>query len=136
MKYIIHDSLYCATLYAESYIREMVLRMEDEPSSIIAGPRRIGKSGVGREILRQVQQQGQYVAAVDLFSANSTDILASVLLQSIPENRAEHIRRSVRAPAIPSPPALTTVSSVPRRCFREHPPRCPLTARPESIFPG
>ena len=36
----------------ESYIREMVMRMEDGQSAIIAGPRRIGKSSVGREILR------------------------------------------------------------------------------------
>ncbi len=81
----------------ESYIREMVMRMEDGQSAVIAGPRRIGKSSVGREILRQAQVRGQYVASVDLFSANSTDTLASFLMQSILENRVGRIRRGVRS---------------------------------------
>lgn len=81
----------------KDYIRDMVIRMESGQSAIIAGPRRIGKSSVGREILRQMHDRGHYTAAVDLFAANSMDGFVAQLTESILANRTGLLRRSIRS---------------------------------------
>ncbi|MDQ0190244.1 AAA family ATPase [Alicyclobacillus cycloheptanicus] len=80
----------------ERYIREMIVRMESGQSAIIAGPRRIGKSSVGREILRQLAERGQYTAAVDLFSVSSIEEFVAQLVEAILANRTGVVRRGIR----------------------------------------
>jgi len=80
----------------EVYMKDLILRLQSGQSAIIAGPRRMGKSSVAREILRQLQTQGHYVASVDLFSADSVDHFASLLMQSLLENRLGAMRQGMQ----------------------------------------
>lgn len=68
------------------FVGELRQRLLDGQSLMIAGPRRIGKSSLAREVLRQVREAGAYTAKVDLFYVTSVEEFASKFLQSILEN--------------------------------------------------
>lgn len=69
------------------FVQETKQRLLDGHSLMIAGPRRIGKSSVAREVLRQLRQAGAYTAQVDLFYVTSVEEFAAKLIQSVVENR-------------------------------------------------
>lgn len=69
------------------FIEETKLRLLQGNSVMLSGPRRIGKSSVAYEILRQLQRSDCYIAKVDLFHVTSIEEFATKLLQSVLENR-------------------------------------------------
>ncbi|MBX6352579.1 MAG: ATP-binding protein [Thermoflavifilum sp.] len=79
------------------FVGELRQRLLDGQSLMIAGPRRIGKSSLAREVLRQVREAGAYTAKVDLFYVTSVEEFASKFLQSILENRVGVIAQATRA---------------------------------------
>lgn len=81
----------------ETFIREVVQRLSDGHSVILAGPRRIGKSSVAAEILRRLRAQGAYTAEVDLFHVTSLEEFATKLLHAVLENRTGRYHRAVKA---------------------------------------
>ncbi len=81
----------------EPFITEVVQRLWDGHSVILAGPRRIGKSSVAGEVLRRLREKGAYTASVDLFHVTSVEQLAAKLLHAVLENRTGPYRRAVRA---------------------------------------
>ena len=69
------------------FIEGTKLRLLQGNSVMLSGPRRIGKSSVAYEILRQLQRSDCYIAKVDLFHVTSIEEFATKLLQSVLENR-------------------------------------------------
>lgn len=76
---------------------EMTGRLHAGQSLLLAGPRRTGKSGLGREVLRRLAAGGAYVADVDLFRVTSVEELAVRLLASVAENRMAPWPRAVKS---------------------------------------
>ena len=71
----------------EQFIQETKLRLFHGNSVMLSGPRRIGKSSVAREIIRRLNNDGCYVAQVDLFYITNEEELALKILQSVLQNR-------------------------------------------------
>lgn len=71
----------------EQFIGDVAAQLASGQSVVIAGPRRIGKTSVSREILRRLSERGVFAADVDLFMATSEESLAALLTQAILENR-------------------------------------------------
>ncbi|MFB5191898.1 AAA family ATPase [Alicyclobacillus fastidiosus] len=70
-----------------SFIKESKMRLMHGNSIMISGPRRIGKSSVAHEIMRQLQNDGCYVVKLDLMYTSTIEEFATKLIQSILENR-------------------------------------------------
>lgn len=81
----------------EGFIREVVQRLNDGHSVILAGPRRIGKSSVAGEVLRRLRQEGAYTAAVDLFHVTGVEEFAVKLFRAVLENRTGPYHQTIRA---------------------------------------
>ena len=79
----------------EEFIEETKLRLLQGQSVMLSGPRRIGKTSVAYEILRQLQEAGAYVAKIDLFHVTSIEELGTKLLQAIVENRTGVLHHAV-----------------------------------------
>jgi hypothetical protein len=78
-------------------VREVARALADGINTIIAGPRRIGKTSVCEAALARLRRRGFYVAAVDLFDqADAGDLAESVVLGTV-ANRAPLRRLSRRA---------------------------------------
>ncbi|BDG59389.1 AAA family ATPase [Caldinitratiruptor microaerophilus] len=81
----------------EEFIAELVERLSDGHSVILAGPRRIGKSSVAGEVLRRLRERGAYTAQLDLFHVTSTEEFGVKLLRAVLENRTGPYHHAVRA---------------------------------------
>lgn len=81
----------------EDFIREVVQRLLDGHSIILAGPRRIGKSSVAGEILRRLKDQGAYTAQIDLFHVTTMEEFGAKFLRAVLENRTGPYHRTIRA---------------------------------------
>jgi len=81
----------------EDFIREVKQRLLDGNSLMIAGARRIGKSSLAREVLRQLREEGAYTAQVDLFYVASIEEMAAKLVHSLLENRVGVMAQVSRA---------------------------------------
>lgn len=79
----------------EGFITEVVQRLADGQSVMLAGPRRIGKSSVAGEVLRRLQAEKVHTASVDLFYVTGTEELAAKILAAVLANRT-----GVQVPAI------------------------------------
>lgn len=79
----------------EEFIEETKLRLLQGQSAMLSGPRRIGKTSVAYEILRQLREEGAYVAKIDLFHVTSIEEMGTKLLQAILENRTGVLHQAV-----------------------------------------
>ena len=71
----------------EAFIDEVVTRLADRQSVVLAGPRRTGKTSLGHEVLRRLEAaDGTMTAAVDLATASSVRDLAERLTLACLEN--------------------------------------------------
>lgn len=80
----------------EEFIREAVERLMMGHDIMLAGPRRIGKSSVAGEILRQLQERRAYTAGVDVFRTATVEAFATRLLEAIVANRTGLIAKAAR----------------------------------------
>lgn len=71
----------------EAFLDDLVNRLSAGQNLVIAGPRKIGKSGVAHAALRRLKERGIHVASVDLYPCTSVEELASSWTQSALENR-------------------------------------------------
>ena len=71
----------------EAFLDDLVNRLAGGQNLVIAGPRKVGKSGVAQAALRRLKAQGIHVASVDLYPCTSVDELATQWTQSVLENR-------------------------------------------------
>lgn len=79
------------------FLAEIQQRLSDGHSLMLAGPRRIGKSSIAHEVLRQMRNKGVYTASVDLFYVTSIDEFAAKLMKSVLENRTGVMGQAIRA---------------------------------------
>jgi hypothetical protein len=79
----------------QEFMADVTAQLASGQSLVVAGPRRIGKTSVSREILRRLAHDGFYTAYVDLFLATSQESLATHLTQSILENHVGLRNRAV-----------------------------------------
>ena len=80
----------------EAYMWETTSRLESGQSVMIAGPRRIGKTSVGREMLRQLQLRGHDTVVIDLFAVSDVEDFATQLLKAIVENHTGTLNKGMR----------------------------------------
>lgn len=71
----------------EEFIVSLVNRLQEGQSVMLAGPRRIGKTSVAREVLRRLKEKGAYTAAVDFFRFSGKRDFAYSLINACLENR-------------------------------------------------
>jgi AAA+ ATPase superfamily predicted ATPase len=81
----------------EVFVRDVCRRLRDGHSVMMAGPRRIGKSSIAREVVRRLREDGLYTAQVDLFYVTSVEEFAVRWIQSVLENRTGLSARVGRA---------------------------------------
>lgn len=80
----------------EDFITSLVTRLSEGQSVMLYGPRRIGKTSLAHEVLRQLKVKGFYIASVDLFRLSSKRDLAVALINACLENRTG-IRKTIDA---------------------------------------
>ena len=80
----------------EAHRWETPNRLESGQSIMIAGPRRIGKSSEGREMLRRVQLRGHDTVVIDLIAVSDVEDFAMQLLKAIVENHTGTLNKGMR----------------------------------------
>ncbi|WP_258361031.1 AAA family ATPase [Moorella sulfitireducens] len=80
----------------EDFITSLITRLSEGQSVMLYGPRRIGKTSLAHEVLRQLKIKGFYIASVDLFRLSSKRDLAVALINACLENRTG-IRKTIDA---------------------------------------
>src|SRR5260221_12735518 len=70
----------------EGYIRRPAARLRDRNHTLIAGPRRIGKTSVMLEILRRPRRKGIHTANVDCMGATDIPRLGERLADAVHQN--------------------------------------------------
>ena len=71
----------------EDFLKSIQTRLADGQNIMLTGPRRIGKTSLALETLRQLKKQGFYVAAVDFFRVSTKRELATAIIDACLENR-------------------------------------------------
>lgn len=71
----------------ENFIFSLRSRLSEGQSVMLAGPRRIGKTSLAYEVLRQLKKKGFYTATVDLFRISGMRDFATALIDACVENR-------------------------------------------------
>lgn len=71
----------------EEFITSLVGRLSEGQSTMLAGPRRIGKTSLACEVLRQLSEEGTYTAAVDFFRFSGKRDFATRFVDACLENR-------------------------------------------------
>src|SRR5438477_5496378 len=67
----------------EVIVSELIARLRSGRSVILAGPRRVGKTSVADEALRQLDEAGVVTASLDFFSITSKRELADTLARQL-----------------------------------------------------
>lgn len=75
-------------------VQALTVRLGEHVNTIIAGPRRTGKTSVCRSALERRRKAGTYVCAVDLFYLSDTAALAEALVLAAISNRSA-VRRAL-----------------------------------------
>ena len=70
----------------EAFIADVAAELASGQSLVVAGPRRTGKTSVGKAVLAALDRTGCHTAYVDLFFATSLESLASQLVQAMLSN--------------------------------------------------
>ncbi|GAB6171842.1 AAA family ATPase [Paradesulfitobacterium aromaticivorans] len=71
----------------EDFLKSIQTRLSDGQSIMLTGPRRIGKTSLALETLRQLKKKGFYVASVDFFRISTKRELATAIIDACLENR-------------------------------------------------
>lgn len=71
----------------EDFLKSIQTRLADGQSIMLTGPRRIGKTSLALETLRQLKKQDFYVASVDFFRVSTKRELATAIIDACLENR-------------------------------------------------
>ena len=72
----------------EDFLVSLGTRLLEGQSIMLAGPRRIGKTSLALEVLRQLKAKGSYIAFVDLFRYNTKKELSLAIIDACLENRS------------------------------------------------
>ena len=70
----------------EAFIADVAAELTSGQSLVVAGPRRTGKTSVGKALLSELARAGCHTAYVDLFYATTLESLASQLVQGVLAN--------------------------------------------------
>ena len=72
----------------EDFLLSLGIRLSEDQSIMLAGPRRIGKTSLALEVLRRLKISGNYIAFVDLFRYNTKKELSLAIIDACLENRS------------------------------------------------
>ena len=71
----------------EAFMADAAAELTSGQSLVVAGPRRTGKTSVGKAVLAELDRAGCHTAYVDLFFATGLESLATQLVQAVVSNR-------------------------------------------------
>ncbi len=71
----------------EAFMADAAAELTSGQSLVVAGPRRTGKTSVGKAVLAELNRAGCHTAYVDLFFATGLEGLATQLVQAVVSNR-------------------------------------------------
>lgn len=71
----------------ENFLKSIQTRLSDGQNIMLTGPRRIGKTSLALETLRQLKKNGFYGASIDFFRLSTKRELATAIIDACLENR-------------------------------------------------
>ncbi|MBU4554871.1 MAG: ATP-binding protein [Candidatus Desulforudis sp.] len=70
-----------------SFVDALVSRLEEGSSTMLAGPRRIGKTSLAKEALRRLKEKGHYTVWIDCFAIRDKEHLTEKIMEACLANR-------------------------------------------------
>ncbi len=81
----------------EAFMADAAAELTSGQSLVVAGPRRTGKTSVGKAVLAELDRAGCHTAYVDLFFATGLESLATQLVQAVVSNRLRMKNRVIHS---------------------------------------